>query len=208
MFLRASVVALVAVAALSGCTSSPSTTDPASHAPVSGGSPSASASPSASPSPKVVALPKDCTAIIGAASTSDFATFPLNDPILTDAPTSGVVAPTQPKAGASPDEIVSAAAERYCLWRDPNADITNLELSAAHADPAVISALLAELPGKGYTCTTPHEGRQCQGSSKDPTYQVIVADTVFARDDVVIRVSQANVTTHDLIGSIVATIWK
>lgn len=158
--------------------------------------------------PTVVTLPKDCRTIIGTASSSDFAKAPLNDPSQTNVPESGVVAPTQPKAGASTEDVVAAAMELSCLWRHPEADATGLLLVAGHVNATLASSLLAELAGKGYKCTTPHGGKQCQSITRDSQYPIDDADTVFARDGIVIRVQQSNVVTHDLIGSVVATIWK
>ena len=203
---RTRVVAITAltVALLAGCTPVVPTPAPASHTP----SPTASGAASPDGSPTPTTLPADCRSLIGTASTSSFATFALNDPAMTQVPASGVVTPSQPAAGATPEDIVQAATERYCLWRDPQADVTNLELSVSRVEPTVVSALITKLAGQGYICTAPHEGRQCQSLSKDAQYGVDIADTVFARDGFVIRISQANVVTHDLVGSIVASIWN
>jgi hypothetical protein len=120
---------------------------------------------------------------------------------------SGALTPSAPAAGANPEQVLSAATQLRCVWRDPGADTTYLEAKVATVDPAVATTYMATLPGAGYTCSDTLDGQKCQIVKKNQQYPVDDADTVFLRDNVYVHVSQSNFTTNGLLGSIVSTIW-
>ncbi|MCU1584894.1 MAG: hypothetical protein JWM49_1450 [Microbacteriaceae bacterium] len=139
---------------------------------------------------------------------SVFGDTPLNDPAMLDGGTpSGHVTPSAPPPGASQAEVLQSATELICIWRDPAADITGLQVTVARVDPAVAKAYLAGLTAKGYTCGEAHSGLRCGLIKPNATYPVDEGYTSFLRDDIYIDVSQANFPTNDLIGKIVGTLW-
>jgi hypothetical protein len=104
---------------------------------------------------------------------------------------------------------VRSATSLDCLWRDPNADITYIEVAMAAVEPAVGEEYLEQLAGEGYTCVDAHEGRRChitrpnaeQGPDVEEGY------TRFLRDGVLVSVDQVNFSTADLLGDIVDRLW-
>jgi len=206
------VTSTVALAALllTGCTT---------PSPTPSGSPSASASSSAgSPSPSpgastptaadAVAIPKDCTAIVSpAVYAKTFGTTPLNDPAVVDAEFAGAVTPVTPPAGAAADEVLASAAQLRCVWKDPGADITNLQASIGTVDPAVATGYLTSLAAQGFTCGAKYGGQQCQRISQNEQYPVQDGRTYFLRGTTWIAVLQSNFATTGLMGQIVGTLW-
>ena len=196
------VLALVGALLLSGC----ATDEPAPAAPT--GSATESPAASATPSPTAAGLPTDCATVFDAATTeATFGTTPLNDPALQYPDELGALAPTTPPAGASTDETIESGVELRCIWRDPGADISFLLLEAGRVTPEAAQARLDQLAGEGYTCADQLDGRQCQLVRPNEQYPVDEADTQFVRDDVLIRIQQANVPTNALMAEVVARIW-
>jgi len=199
------LVALVLGAlALGGCTGG---TAP------SGGTPSPSATQSESPSPSAtarsVALPKDCLSVVKKTRYEPtFGDTPLNDPGVVDAADAGVVEPTPSPAGATASEVLANAVELHCVWRDPGADITYLEVSMAHVDSAVATGYLTELASKSYSCTDTLGGRSCTLVKPNEQYPVDEGYTSFLRDDVFISIAEANFPSPSLLADMVAALWK
>ena len=193
---------LVGALLLTGC----ATDDPAPAAPSHYATqPPAS---SATPSPTAAGLPTDCATVFDAATyEATFGETPLNDPALQYPDELGALAPTTPPAGASTDEAIESGVELRCIWRDPGADISFLLLEAGRVTPEAAQARLDQLAADGYTCADQLEGRQCQLVRPNEQYPVDEADTQFVRDDVLIRVQQANVPTTGLMAAVVARIW-
>jgi hypothetical protein len=215
----------VALLALTGCggmdlgpgdgaaSPSPSAdTDAPSASPTPSGSVSPTATPTTGPTGTAspVAIPTDCREIVSASAyESVFADVPLNPEGFTTrsgAPF-GQVTPTTPPPGATPAEAVRGATTLDCLWRDPNADITFIEVAVGAVDPAVGTSYLDDLAADGYTCTDVHEGRRCHLTRPNADYPVDESFTRFQRDGVFISVDQANFSTNDLIGDIVDRLW-
>ena len=211
----------VALFALTGCTgldvgSGDGTASPSpsadTDAPSASPTPSASGSPTATPTPgptgtaSPVAIPPDCRDIVSAGDyEAVFGEVPLNPEGFTTrsgAPF-GQVTPTTPPTDATPAEIVRSATTLDCLWRDPNADVTFLEVALGAVDPAVGASYLDDLAADGYTCVDIHEGRRCHLTRPNADYPVDESFTRFQRDGIFISVDQANFSTNDLIGRIV-----
>jgi hypothetical protein len=216
---RRSVAPLALVLlSLAGCAGTDISPD-AAGAPSPTPSASASSEPSAVPSPtpgstetaSPVALPADCEDIVSAeAYAAVFGSTPLNPenfPTRSGGPR-GRITPTTPPAGATPEEVVQSATTLDCLWRDPNADITGIEVLMATVNPAVGAAYLAELADEGYSCEDAHDGRRCHITRPNPDHpEADEGYTRFLRDGVVISVNQVNFSTDDLLGDIVDRIW-
>ena len=195
---------------------SPSTSTGATDAPAATSAPSPTDTPTASPTPgpggtaTPVAIPTDCQDIVSAeAYAAVFGGTPLNPEGFTTrsgAPF-GRVTPTTPPAGATPAEVVRGATTLDCLWRDPNADITFVEVALGAVDPAVGTSYLDDLAADGYTCVDIHEGHRCHLTRPNADYPVDESFTRFQRDAIFISVDQANFPTDDLIGDIVDRLW-
>lgn len=220
----ASAVGVTCLLVLAGCAGADA--DPAATAGPTPSSSPTTAAPSATPSPTgaptgdptaaptgpetgPVALPVDCTDIVDRATYSaTFGDIPLNPVEFGGSGTSsGVVTPTTPPAGASARDVVGAANELSCLWRDPRADVSGISVAMGHLSPAPGTAALDGFASQGYTCSTVHGGRSCQLVTPDPQYPVERTQTYWLRDDVVVTVDQTNVPTNDLIGSIATRLW-
>lgn len=154
------------------------------------------------------AIPADCENVVAASSyDSTFGTTPLNDPALGYSERLGMLTPTTPAAGATIEEVVDAATQLRCVWRDPAADVTYLQVQIGSAAAGVGDDYLKSLELDGYTCDETLDGRRCTLTGTDPQYQVEIGDTAFVRDDIVIRIDQANFPTDDLLGAVVSTVW-
>jgi hypothetical protein len=202
---QAIVGSLIVVLSLSACVA---TTPIAENTPAASPSADTTPAPASTPAPAAAVIPTDCATLVDTATyTATFGDTPLNDPIIAEDYPLGVLTPTAPEAGASPAEVISAAAQLRCLWRYPEADITNLQVEVGTVDATMVSAYLATLPASGYTCEQALGGTRCQLISIEPQYQVEEGDTVFLRDNVAIQVHQDNVATNNLLGAIVTRIW-
>jgi hypothetical protein len=209
--------ACLVLALATGCVTGPagSTPEPSAPGPTATGTgtPStgdASGTPTAQPTESgPIALPVDCTDIVDRATyAATFGDIPLNPVEFGGSGTSsGVVTPSEPPTGAGTVEIIGAANELSCLWRDPRSDVSGISVAMGHLDPAVSGPALDALASAGYTCTAVHEGRSCQLVLPDPQYPVDRTQTYWARDDVVVTVDQTNVPTDDLLGSIATRLW-
>ncbi len=192
----------VGVTVLVGCTPVEQTPDPSPST-----SPSAAPSPSASAVP-AVAIPTDCRELV---STETYATLfegtPLNDPGFLGETPAGAIEPTEPPAGATPEQILASAARLYCVWRDPNADITGLVAAIAEVEVAVAEEQLQILADRDYTCDEAFEGRRCQLVRQNDIYPVEEGHTVFLRDEVYITVDQFNFPTSGLLEEMVTRLW-
>ena len=185
-------------------------------------SPSASPSttaPAPSPGPAVASIPTDCTDIVDAATyASTMGDTPLNDPDFFTGQTGQLQQSPAPE-GADPGEVVQAATQLTCGWRDPRADITGLFVDVAMVDAATAASYPAwladptvdqETRGEGvaFDCTDRLGGTVCQYTTEQLPYDTDYAETVLVRDDVVVTVRQSNYPTDDLLGAIVTRIWS
>ena len=178
--------------------------------------PGASASPTAEPNAPtetevaapLVTIPTDCTQIVDAATYAatfgDITLNPENFP-RRDGTARGARTASVPEAGAQPFQIVDAAAELDCYWRDPNADITGIGVVLGRLDQPTAASLLDQVTAAGATCQEVHGGQLCQQplTNTEP-YDVEAAATWFVRGDLYIAVEQFNVPTNDLVGSMLA----
>jgi hypothetical protein len=199
-------VLLLGVAALSGCTGGSPPPPPASV--------SVSVELSAKPSPSttpgvVIGFPRECASIIPkAAYTATFGDTPLNDPGVIDAADADTVTPTPSPPGAPAGTVLANAVELHCVWRDPGADITYLEVTMAHADHGLALGYLAELAGKNSGCTDSLGGRSCTLVKPNEQYPVDEGYTSFVRDDVYLSISEANFASPNLLSDLVGALWK
>ena len=209
---------------LAGCgTGAPVTT------PASGLGSSVSASPSMSPStkpsvpaspvssvptPAVYSIPTDCMKLVDPTTyAATFGDTPLNDPGVTGKPgtqyytATGVVTPIPSSAGTAPKDAMSNSIQFRCIWRYPEADITNLYVEIGTVDPSVSASYLDTLPAQKFACSDANAGRVCRFQEQLVEYPVEHALTEFVRDRVYIRVGQDNFRTNNLLGAIVKTVW-
>ena len=212
-------VALLAVV-LTGCAGAPSngevTTPPASPAtPTSSARPAVPETTPPAPEPAAYTIPTDCASLIASTPfTSTFGSWPLNDPAVVGSPggpyytPSGSISPTPAPSGANLRESLLSATELRCIWRDPQADITNLSVEIGEVDPALSEEYLTSLPADGFTCAADDSAQTCTKSTTDTKYGVDVGETVLVRDGVFIRVSQANISTPDLLQALVSDVWQ
>lgn len=201
---RRTLALVLVVMALTGCVPSDPTPTPSSG-PVPGAD--ASPSPSGSAAPAVT-LPTECADLVSEETyAAVFASTPLNDPGFLGETPAGAIEPTQPPAGATAEQILASAARLYCVWRDPNADITGLVAAVAVVDMVVAEQQLQLLSERGYTCGDVFGGRRCQLVRQNELYPVEEGRTVFLRDDVYITVEQNNFPTDGLLEEIVTLLW-
>jgi len=177
--------------------------------------PGSSASPTAEPTAPaetevaapLVTIPTDCTQITDQATyAATFGSTPLNPAEFPrrDGTARGARTASVPEAGAQPFQIVDAAAELDCFWRDPSADITGIGVVLGRLDQPTAASLLDQVSAAGATCQEAHGGQLCQQQVEVEQYPIEAADTWFVRGDLYIAVEQYNVPTNDLIGSMLA----
>ncbi|MBF4634329.1 hypothetical protein ITJ38_07945 [Agreia pratensis] len=208
-------ISLLAVV-LTGCAGAQSTGQPTT-APPSAAYPTMSPEPTSPPTPEPAAytIPTDCASLIASTPfTSTFGSWPLNDPAVVGSPgdqyytPSGSISPTPAPSGATLLQSMLSATELRCVWRDPQADITNLSVEIGEVDPAISAPYLQSLPADGFSCTQDSSAETCEKVTTDTKYSVEIGETVLVRDGVFIRVSQANVSTPDLMDTLVSDVWK
>jgi hypothetical protein len=217
----AAALVLTALVALTGCAGGVAgddvTTGPTATVavPTPTETPGETSSPTAEPTEPaetetaapVVTIPTDCTQIVdGATYAATFGSTPLN-PVefpRRDGTARGSRTATVPEAGAQPFQIVDAAAELDCLWRDPAADITGIGVVLGRLDQPTAASLLDQVTAAGATCEDAHGGQLCQQPIEVEQYPVEAAHTWFVRGDLYVAVEQYNVPTNDLIGSMLA----
>lgn len=156
--------------------------------------------------PSATVLPADCLTLVSQADPSTF-TVELNSSVYTDVGQSGVKAAEAPAADATPLQTISALSELYCLWADPNADVSHLRVQVGHAETGVQDAMIAALTTEGYDCAEANGGTQCSITTPNTQYPTDDHFTYLFRDDVVIEVDQTNFPTNNLMGSMAQQIW-
>lgn len=218
------VAALAATLILTGCTGTattspavssaagPSTSpgDGSSGGPSSGGAGSATATPGPSATTKPTAtaeadphhdhgtVPTSCKATMSAATyAKTFASTPLN-PAGYD---------LKGKLGLLPASAQTSGRRLECLWRDPRADITNIDMVIAPVDPVKAVAFLTGLKSKGFTCVPLGEGTRCQSVTTDSQYGVEIGSTYYVRGSTGVYISQANFPTNGLLNEVIARVW-
>jgi len=155
----------------------------------------------------VVTIPTDCTQIVDAATyAATFGSIPLNPEswLRRDGTARGSRTPSVPEAGAQPFQIVDAAAELDCVWREPQADVSGIFVILGRLDQPTAASLLDQVTAAGATCQEAHGGQLCQQPIEVEQYPIEAAHTWFVRGDLYIAVEQYNVPTNDLIGSMLA----
>ncbi|KJC65492.1 hypothetical protein [Agreia bicolorata] len=212
-------VTLLAVV-LTGCAGAPSggqptTTSPSAATPSTSSEPAVPETTPPAPEPAAYTIPTDCASLIASTPfTSTFGSWPLNDPGVVGTPgepyytQTGSISPTPAPSGATLLESMLSATELRCIWRDPQADITNLSVEVGEVDPAISAAYMQSLPADGFSCTAEGSAETCTKFSTDSKYNVEVGNTLLVRDGVFIRVSQANISTPDLLDTLVSDVWK
>jgi len=203
---------------LTGCAGSPpsgqsTTAPPTAAAPTM--SPAAPETTPPAPEPAAFAIPTDCASLIASTPfASTFGSWPLNDPAVVGNPggpyytPTGPIAPAPAPSDATLLESMLSATELRCVWRDPQADITNLSVEIGEVTPAISAPYLQSLPADGFSCTQEASAETCVKFTTETKYNVEVGQTVLVRDGVFIRVSQANVSTPGLLDSLVSDVWN
>jgi hypothetical protein len=154
------------------------------------------------------AIPADCQNVVDSATyEATFGPTPLNDPGLGYTEGLGMLSPTAPAVDAPIAEAVDAGTQLRCIWRYPEADITYLQLQIGSVAAGLGEKYLDSLELDGYTCDETLDGSRCALTGTDPQYQTDTADTAFVRNDIVIRIDQANFPTDNLLGAVVSTVW-
>lgn len=177
--------------------------------------PSTIASPVSSvPATAVYSIPTDCKKLVDPTTyAATFGDTPLNDPGVTGTPgteyytATGVVTPIPSSASTAPKDAMSNSVQLRCIWRYPQADITNLYVEIGTVDPTVSASYLNTLPAQKFECSDANAGRVCQFQTQLVEYPVVHSLTEFVRDNVYIRVGQDNFRTNNLLGAIVTTVW-
>lgn len=212
-------VTLLAVM-LTGCAGvasngQPTTTPPSASTPTTSAEPAVPETTPPAPEAAVYTIPTDCASLIDSTPfTSTFGSWPLNDPAVVGSPggpyymPSGSISPTPAPSDATLLESMLSATELRCIWRDPQADITNLSVEIGEVEPAISAAYMQSLPADGFSCIAEDSAETCTKFSTDSKYNVEIGQTVFVRDGVFIRVSQANVSTPDLLKTLVDDVWN
>lgn len=99
----------------------------------------------------------------------------------------------------------SSGQRLYCVWRDPEADVTNLTIQVENVVPARATEALRGL--SGFDCASVDDGFRCQKVTQDPQYPVTDGDTYFTRGDIGIRITQSNVPTEGLLEDVVGNVF-
>lgn len=99
----------------------------------------------------------------------------------------------------------SSGQRLYCVWRDPEVDVTNLTIQVENVVPARATEALRGL--SGFDCSSVDDGLRCQKVTQDPQYPVTDGDTYFTRGDIGIRIAQSNVPTEGLLEDVVGNVF-
>lgn len=172
--------------------------------------PSSSPDPSPSPTVEAVPIPTDCALLVSAETyASTFATRTLNDPLFVSPERSGVLNPTVAPPGSSDWGVQAHATQLYCVWssQDPVLGYRSFVVSIGTLNTAFTDRFLSGPQFKDYTCEEKYEGRVCQVINENSDYDYVQGHTVFARDGVLIDITQENFPTHGVLGEMVTTIW-
>lgn len=153
------------------------------------------------PSDDTATVPAGCTDLITPGKWDEaFASAPLNDPSVVGDPIA------IPKSAFTP-ALQGDGKRLYCVWREPQTDISFLSIAVDAVDPAAARGELEQLTAKGYDCGDEAEGFLCQKVSKNSQYPVTDGDTYFTRGDIGIHVQQSNTETTVLLDDIVAHVF-
>ncbi|MBT1684890.1 hypothetical protein [Curtobacterium flaccumfaciens] len=153
------------------------------------------------PSDDAVTVPANCTDLITPGKWDKaFASAPLNDPSVVGDPIA------IPKSSFTP-ALQGDGKRLYCVWREPQADISYLSIAVDAVDPAAAREALEQLSAKGYDCGDESDGYLCQKVSKNSQYPVTDGDTYFTRGDLGIHIQQSNIETTDLLDDVVANVF-
>lgn len=146
-------------------------------------------------------VPDSCTDLITPGKWDDaFASAPLNDPSVVGDPIA------IPKSSFTP--VLQPDGKRlYCVWREPQADISYLSIAVDVVDSATASDELEKLTARGYDCDTEAEGLRCQKVSKNAQYPVTDGDTYFTRGDIGIHIQQSNIETSGLLEDVMTHVF-
>ncbi|OIH99853.1 MULTISPECIES: hypothetical protein [unclassified Curtobacterium] len=146
-------------------------------------------------------VPDSCTDLVTPGRWDDsFAKAPLNDPSVVGDPIA------IPKSAFTP--VLQPDGKRlYCVWREPQADISYLSIAVDVVDSATASDELQALTAKGYDCGNEAEGFLCQKVSENEQYPVTDGDTYFTRGDIGIHIRQSNIETTDLLEDVTAHVF-
>lgn len=199
---------LAAGLALTGCAQAGPASDTATTAadPTTAPSPTdtttaPSPTDTGAPSDDTVTVPASCTDLITAGKWDKaFASAPLNDPSVVGDPIA------IPKSSFTP-ALQGDGKRLYCVWREPQADISYLSIAVDAVDPTAARDALDQLSAKGYDCGDESDGYLCQKVSKNSQYPVTDGDTYFTRGDLGIHIQQSNIETTDLLDDVVANVF-
>ncbi|KTR46307.1 hypothetical protein [Curtobacterium oceanosedimentum] len=159
------------------------------------------------PTPRPVPTASPTTAAVATIPTSCRATVPEEDydRFFGDTPVQGSSSMGEGIAGS--DSVAAGIAEPgadiYCVWRDPRADVSGLEMRIG---PARSDA--ADLLRAGPTPCSEHDGGVlCRASIPADPYPVDRVTTWFVRGDTYVVIAQTNFPTNGLLDAVVGEIW-
>lgn len=177
----------------------PTPTDGATPARTPGTGATHTSSPPSSTAPAAAtgAVPETCDDLVtpGAFEYTDEAA--LNDP--------AVVGDLEVPRTALTPARQSSGQRLYCVWRDPEADLTNLTIQVENVVPSRATEALRGL--SGFDCASVDDGLRCQKVTQNPQYPVTDGDTYFTRGDIGIRIAQSNVPTDGLLEDVVGHVF-
>lgn len=174
----------------------PSATTPTS-APITG-RPTPRPVPSATPTtPAVVTIPTSCRATVPA---GDY------DRLFGDTPVQESVGTEETPVGTDSADVVGiarAGRDISCLWMDPRADVSGLDMRIGPALPGAADRLRAG----PIECREQDGGLLCRMSVPADPYPVDRVTTWFVRDDTYVVIRQTNFPTNGLLDAVVEEIW-
>ncbi|MDR6170094.1 hypothetical protein [Curtobacterium sp. SORGH_AS_0776] len=145
-------------------------------------------------------IPTDCRALVPA---SDYDRLFGGTPLVQIKPS----LPDTPEEYRDLERETGDDVSLRCSWRDPQADVTGLGITAGESTPEAISENLAVIRGEGGTCSERDHGTFCQTVSNVEPYDVDRAYTYYTRGTAWVVIEQTNFPTDNLLGAIVGEIW-
>ncbi len=159
------------------------------------------------PTPRPVPTATPTTAAVATIPTSCRATVPEEDydRFFGDTPVQGSSSMGEGIAGS--DSVAAGIAEPgadiYCVWRDPRADVSGLEMLIGAARPNTGDRLRSG----PMSCVDQDGGVLCRTSRQADPYPVDTVTTLFVRDGTYVAITQTNFPTNGLLDAVVGVIW-
>ncbi|WP_420365380.1 hypothetical protein AAEP80_17935 [Curtobacterium sp. L3-7] len=137
-------------------------------------------------------IPSDCRALVPADDYDRFfGTIPLQDP-----------------AGSEwGDDTGFPAPDLWCIWKDPRADVTGLDIKVGKSTAENVHADTTLLEQDGWVCSTHDGGRFCQRTQQAVPYPVDTTTTFFIKGTTWVEINQTNVATNGLLQAVQEQVW-